>query len=54
MIRYRSMRRALKREHFIDIRTGTYRSKKDQKMLREIHEALIKKENNNGDGTGED
>lgn len=54
MIRYRSIRRALKRGHYIDIRTGAYRSKKDQKILREIHNALIKKENNNGDGTGED
>ena len=53
MIRYRSMRRALKRGHFIDVRTGTYRSKKDQKILREIYEALSRKENTNGDGTRE-
>lgn len=48
------MRRALKRGHFIDIRTGAYRSKKDQRILREIYKAMVKKENSNGDRTGED
>ena len=51
MIRYRSLRRALKRGHYIDIRTGTYRSKREQKILKDIHAALIRKENKNGSGT---
>lgn len=50
MIRYRSLRRALKRNHYIDIRTGTYRSKKDQRILREIEKALLRKENKDGSG----
>lgn len=51
MIRYRSLRRALKRGHFIDIRTGTYKSKSEQKALREKWEAMQRKENNNGSGS---
>lgn len=51
MIRYRSLRRALKRGHYIDIRTGTYRSKKEQRTLRKIHAALMRKENEQ-DGSG--
>lgn len=51
MRRYRSMFRAVRRGHYIDIRTGTYRSKADQKILREKYEALQRKENNDGSGT---
>ena len=51
MIRYRSMRRALKRDHFIDIRTGTYKSKVEQRILREKWVAMQRKENNDGSGT---
>lgn len=52
MRRYRSMRRAVRRGHYIDIRTGTYMSKKEQKVLSEKWRALMKKEDK--DGSGED
>lgn len=52
MIRYRSLRRALKRGHYVDVWSGTYKSKREQRIYRKKYEALMKKENK--DGTGED
>lgn len=52
MRRYRSLKRAVKRGHFVDNMYGVYRSRKDTNILRQKMIALLKKEDK--DGSGED
>lgn len=52
----RSIRRAMKRGHYINFFNGTYKSKKESKVMKEIYEAALRKQaaeeaqkdNNNG------
>ena len=52
----RSIRRAMRRGHAVDFSKGTYKSKKDSRIMKEIWEANLRKQaaeeaqknNNNG------